>query len=118
MSARCGYDGVFLDNGTSQRSRAPHVLEKFRSYLRKKITLEQLSAWFGVQDYEQVVFPKSVTRGAAALQLMHFQASVLDEMIAAVRQAGATERADGHFLVSINGGAFKYDWVQAGLTKC
>ena len=114
--ARCGFDGVFVDNGCSQRSTSAAALAAFRSWLAARYTAEQARALLGVEDLAGVAFPAR-NEGTPALRVeqWRFWCETIRDQMAAIRQAGSVVLGRD-FVVFPNGGRPHY--IQEGLRDC
>ncbi len=114
--ARCGFDGVFVDNGCSQRSTSAPALAAFRSFLSNRFTPEQASERLGVEDLASVVFPER-TGGTVALRTeqWRFWCETIRQQMAAIAEAGS-ESLGREFIVFPNGGRPSY--IQEALRDC
>ena len=102
FAARCGYDGVFVDNGTSQRCQCPRCLSAFRAYLRQHVTPAQLRTILGNAAPESVAFPTSSGTPLHAEMLRFWCASLREQM--AVLKAIGTKELGRDFVIFPNGG--------------
>ncbi|HPA19746.1 MAG TPA: hypothetical protein PLU30_18500 [Verrucomicrobiae bacterium] len=101
--ARTGCDGVFVDNGCSQKSLSPAALEAFRSHLKARYSADQAKELLGMGDLDAAVFPSDRETGLASCELRRFWCATTREQMAAIKEAGS--RILGReFVVFPNGG--------------
>ena len=105
--AKCGCDGVFVDNANSQRSRSPAALTAFRKYLRGKYTTDRLRALLGVEDVSRLSFPDPKTHTPLSVELQRFWCKTVHDELAAIKRIG-TEELGREFIVFPNGGRPAY----------
>ena len=110
--ARSGCDGIFVDNGTSQRSTSKHALKAFRGYLGNRFTPEQAQELLGVQRLSEATFPKKSGNLLLRVEQTRFWTETIRGQMAALRQAGSKELGRD-FLIFPNGGRPGY--IQAAL---
>jgi hypothetical protein len=115
-TARCGFDGVFVDNGCSQRSTSTPALAAFRAFLKRRFTPRKARELLGVEDLDTVAFPG---RKEGTVQLRseqwRFWCETIRQEMAAIREAGS--KALGRdFIVFPNGGRPHY--IQEALRDC
>ncbi|MBM4049541.1 MAG: hypothetical protein FJ279_30980, partial [Planctomycetes bacterium] len=80
FAARCGHDGVFVDNAGSQRCQCPRCLAAFREFLKKRFTVERARELFGDTPLDSIAFPDKPGTPLAA-ELNRFWCETLrDEM--------------------------------------
>jgi len=111
FAARCGYDGVFVDNGTSQRCQCPRCLEAFRKYLKQRYTPEGARERLGDISLDTVTFPEEANTPLSA-EMIRFWCEKLRDQMATLKAVG-TEELGREFIVFPNGG--RPDYIQAGL---
>jgi len=101
--AQTGCDGVFVDNGCSQRSKSPAALGAFRAHLKSNLTAAQAQDLLGIPDRESAVFPDERKPGPASAELRRFWCSTLHDQMAALKDAGS-KALGREFIVFPNGG--------------
>lgn len=101
--ARTGCDGVFVDNGCSQRSKSPAALQAFRAHLKNNLTATQARDLLGIPDRENAMFPDERKPGPASAELRRFWCSTLHDQMAALKDAGS-KVLGREFVVFPNGG--------------
>ena len=114
FAATCGYDGLFVDNGTSQRTMSPTALAAFRAFLSQHYTAEQAREMLGVESIAETPFPESKTGGLLYTELQRFWAHTCARLMAAVKETG-TRELGREFVVFPNGGRPGY--IQRGLAE-
>lgn len=101
--AKTGCDGVFVDNGCSQRSRSTAALDAFRDRLKKKYGADEAKELLGIADLDEASFPDERKPGLATWELRRFWCETMRDQMAAMKDAGS--RALGReFIVFPNGG--------------
>ncbi|NLF19729.1 MAG: hypothetical protein GX595_21060 [Lentisphaerae bacterium] len=111
--ARTGCDGVFVDNGCSQKSRSPAALAAFRAFLKERWTAAQARDLLGIADLDAAAFPGDRDEGLAAVEMQRFWCATLRDQMAAIRAAGTAELGRD-FVVFPNGG--RPSEIQAALS--
>ncbi|MFA7174750.1 MAG: hypothetical protein WC340_15335 [Kiritimatiellia bacterium] len=101
--ARTGCDGVFVDNGRSQRSFSPAALGAFRTHLKTRYSAEQAKELLGINDLETAVFPDARAATLAACELQRFWCATTREQMAAIKRVG-TQTLGREFILFPNGG--------------
>ncbi|MBN2449215.1 MAG: hypothetical protein JXR77_02430 [Lentisphaeria bacterium] len=101
--ARCGFDGVFVDNGTSQRSTSAAALRAFRQYLAARTTPEQALDRLGIEALDGVLFPAARDATPLAAEMQRFWCVTIRDQMAAIKAAGSTVLGR-EFVVFPNGG--------------
>ncbi len=103
FAARTGCDGVFVDNGRSQKSFSPAALAAFRLYLKNRYSAEQARDLLGISDLNSAVFPDDRAATLAAYELHRFWCATTREQMAAIKTAGS-QALGREFVVFPNGG--------------
>lgn len=101
--ARTGCDGVFVDNGCSQKSRSPAALAAFRNHIKERYSAAQAKELLGISDRDAAAFPDEREASLAACELQRFWCATLREQMAALKEAG-TKILGREFIVFPNGG--------------
>lgn len=101
--ARSGCDGVFVDNGCSQKSWSPGALAAYRAFLKQRYTAAQARELLGIEDLDSAAFPSDREPGLAAAELHRFWCSTLRDEMGAIKAAGSAVLGR-EFLVFPNGG--------------
>ena len=101
--ARTGCDGVFVDNGRSQKSFSPAALAAFRTHLKNRYSAEQARELLGINDLNTAVFPDDRAATLAACELHRFWCATTREQMAAIKTAGS-QTLGREFVVFPNGG--------------
>ena len=101
--ARTGCDGVFVDNGRSQKSFSPAALAAFRLYLKNRYSAGQARDLLGINDLDAAVFPDDRASTLAACELHRFWCATTREQMAAIKTAGS-QALGREFVVFPNGG--------------
>ena len=57
FAAKCGHDGVFVDNGCSQRCTCTRCLAAFRAFVRRRHTPAEARRLFGNTPIDKLTFP-------------------------------------------------------------
>lgn len=100
--AKTGCDGVFVDNGRSQRCQCPRCLRAFQNYLNEQYSSNDASEHFGVDSFADIAFP--VTKDTLlAAELNRFWCTTVREQLATLKKVG-TEELGREFIVFPNGG--------------
>jgi len=98
--ARCGFDGVFVDNAGSLRCHCSFCKEKWRSWIDARYSPAQRQELFGT---EQPELSDGKEPGLLWAETSRFRCASLAEHLAAIRAAG--QRITGRpFVVFPNGG--------------
>ncbi|MDD4016896.1 MAG: hypothetical protein PHV28_03020 [Kiritimatiellae bacterium] len=103
FAARTGCDGVFVDNGRSQKSFSPAALAAFRLYLKSRYNATQSRDLLGISDLDAAVFPDDRAATLAAYELRRFWCATTREQMAAIKAAGS-QTLGREFVVFPNGG--------------
>lgn len=101
--ARTGCDGVFVDNGRSQKSFTPAALAAFRAHLKMRYSPEQARELLGIADLDTASFPDKRSPTLATYELNVFWCSITHEQMAAIKAAGS-QVLGRDFIVFPNGG--------------
>ncbi len=101
--ARTGCDGVFVDNGHSQKSFSPAVLAAFRTHLKNRYSAEQARKLLGINDLDTAVFPDHRAATLAACELHRFWCATTREQMATIKTVGS-QTLGREFVVFPNGG--------------
>lgn len=101
--ALSGCDGVFVDNGCSQRSLSPAALTAFRAFLKSRYTAAQAQALLGIADLDAAVFPNERETSLAGSELRRFWCTTLRAEMAAIKETGS-KALGREFVVFPNGG--------------
>lgn len=99
FAARCGCDGVFVDNAGSQRCYCETCRRLFPEFLRKRYRSEEIRALFGENPTLE-----TKTEGLLWVETQRFWKESLHAHLAAIREAGERVRGRGKFFVFPNGG--------------
>ncbi|NLF71721.1 MAG: hypothetical protein GX575_22045 [Candidatus Anammoximicrobium sp.] len=98
--ARCGVDGVFVDNAGSLRCHCPVCQQKWRAWLGQRYTADQRQRLFGVPD---PALGDSKQPGLLWAETQRFRCACLKEHLQAIADAG-TRITGKPFVVFPNGG--------------
>ena len=110
--ARTGCDGVFVDNGRSQKSYSPATLNAFRAFLQTRYTPAQARTLLGINNLATADFPDKRAGTLVAGELNRFWCSTMRAQMAEIKAAGS-QILGREFLVFPNGG--NPEELQAGL---
>jgi len=104
--AKCDFDGVFVDNGTSQKCQCERCLAAFREHLTQRYPAEKARQAFGDVALDQVAFP---TKGGGLLnaEMARFWCEMLRAEMAELKAVGSRELGR-EFIVFPNGGRPAY----------
>ncbi len=108
--AKCGYDGVFVDNGTSQRCHCNRCLDLFREYLKTEYMPEKAMPLFGMPA-EKVNWPGR-DQFLLNAEVNRFWCNTLRDEMARLKKTGSRELGR-EFMVFPNGG--RPGFIQGGL---
>jgi len=100
--AKCGFDGVFVDNGGSQRCYCDHCQTGFREFIARRYTPRERRRHFGADDLAEIQIPKR-SRTLPYAEAQRFWLDSLRRHQACMRAAGERELGR-HFIVFPNGG--------------
>ncbi len=102
FSAKCDCDGVFVDNGRSQRCQCPRCLQAFQAYLQEHYSSAQAKTLFGFDSFADAAFPE---KGDTLLEaeLNRFWCTTTREQLATLKSLGTKELGQ-EFIVFPNGG--------------
>ena len=101
--ARTGCDGVFVDNGRSQKSYSPEALAAFRAHLKRCYTPALARDILGIANLDAAQFPDVRKPSRAAYELNAFWCATTVDQMAAIKRAGS-EILKRDFIVFPNGG--------------
>jgi hypothetical protein len=106
FAARCGYDGVFVDNACSQRCQCPCCLTAFREYLKRHFTADEARRLFAADSFDDVAFPE---KGATLLEaeMTRYWCETIRGQLATLKAIGSNELGR-EFVVFPNGGRPAY----------
>jgi len=110
FAAKCGHDGVFVDNGCSQRCQCARCLDAFRQMLRKRFEPERARQALGASVGE-IKFPEKKGTDLHAEMTRYWCETIREEM-AALKEVG-TKELGREFIIFPNGGRPAY--IQAAL---
>ena len=102
FAAKCGYDGVFVDNSCSQRCQCDVCLAAFRKYLKDQYPPERAKELFGDVSLEEVTWPTARNTPLAA-ETNRFWCETLAQEMATLKRVG-TEALGREFIIFPNGG--------------
>ncbi|MDD4869690.1 MAG: hypothetical protein PHR77_03955 [Kiritimatiellae bacterium] len=108
--AKCGCDGAFVDNGTSQRCHCNRCLKLFRERLKVGYTPEQIRQLFG-GSVENVNWPGK-DQVLLNAEVNRFWCDTLRDEMAKLKKTGSQELGR-EFIVFPNGG--RPSFIQGGL---
>ena len=111
FAARCGFDGVFVDNGTSQRCQCSRCLAAFRQHLAERHPAADARRRFGTDTFAEVAFPEKGDAVLAA-EVNRFWCESVRAQLAELKQVGSRELGR-EFIVFPNGG--RPSFIQRGL---
>ena len=100
--AKTGCDGVFVDNGRSQRCQCPRCLRALQEYLKEHYSQENARKYFGVDSFADIAFPVAENTLLQA-ELNRFWCTTVRDQLAALKKVG-TEELGREFIVFPNGG--------------
>ncbi len=111
FAARCGYDGVFVDNAVSQRCLCRRCLAAFRRFLKQRYTGARGRRMFGGRPLDELTFE---TKPGSPLHVAtnRFWSETLRDEMATLKRAGSLVLGRD-FIVFPNGG--RPAFIQAGL---
>ncbi|HJN18487.1 MAG TPA: hypothetical protein QGH10_23500, partial [Armatimonadota bacterium] len=109
FAARCGHDGVFVDNANSQRCLCSHCLSEFREFLRGRHPAREAEQLFGM-PIDGVAFPVEKNTELYA-ELCRFWCETIADELATIKRIGS-EVLGREFIVFPNGGRPAY--IQRG----
>ena len=110
--ARCDFDGVFVDNGTSQRCECPRCLAAFRRFVAERYSTAESKRLFRYAP-ERVGFP-SKDQVLLQSELKRFWCRTLSRQMAALKRTGSAALGR-EFIIFPNGGRPAY--IQRGLAN-
>lgn len=110
FAAKCGHDGVFVDNGTSQRCQCARCLVAFRRMLKKRFEPQRARQVLGA-PIGQAEFPEKTGTDLHAEMIRYWCETIREEM-AALKEVGSKELGR-EFIIFPNGGRPSY--IQAAL---
>jgi hypothetical protein len=111
FAARCGYDGVFVDNANSQRCQCDVCLAAFREYLKGRYTVAEAQRLFGDTPLDEITFPTGGS-GPLVAEMNRFWCETVRQELAALKEVG-TKELGREFIVFPNGG--RPESIQRGL---
>lgn len=111
FAGTCGFDGVFVDNGTSLRCQCPRCLAAFREHLARRYTVEDARRRFGTDVLAETAFPGKDDVALTA-ELNRFWCEAVRDQMAVLKQVGSRELGR-EFIVFPNGG--RPSFIQRGL---
>jgi hypothetical protein len=111
FAAQCGYDGVFVDNATSQRCQCDVCLAAFRQFLKERHTPDELKALLGDVPLADMPWPAERS-GPLFAEMNRFWCETLRLEMATLKEAGSKELGR-EFVIFPNGGSPAF--IQAGL---
>ncbi|MBT4823041.1 MAG: hypothetical protein HON70_45465, partial [Lentisphaerae bacterium] len=110
--ARCDFDGVFVDNGTSQRCECPRCLAAFRNFVSERYAPAETKRLFG-HSSKTLSFPgKDASLLKAEIQ--RFWCRTLAEQMASLKRIGS-DALGREFIIFPNGG--RPAFIQRGLAE-
>ncbi|MGQ9733058.1 MAG: hypothetical protein ACUVX8_17505 [Candidatus Zipacnadales bacterium] len=112
FAAKCGYDGVFVDNANSQRCQCDLCLTAFRNYLKKRYPPTEARRLFGELSPDTITWPTDRS-GPLVAEMNRFWCETVAEELATLKKVG-TRELGRDFIVFPNGGQLNY--IQRGLT--
>ena len=124
--ARVGYDGAFIDNGSTQQCYCEFCQAKYQRFLRDKYSPAEMRELFDVEGDERVPLTPKPARGEEPtvgwVETQRFWIESIHQHQLAMRRAG--EEVGDHFLLFPNGGRPRYiksatcdsDWVMFELS--
>ena len=111
FAARCGQDGVFVDNACSQRCQCSRCLAAFRQFLKGRFTADRAASLFGNTPLDEVTFPDKQNTALYA-EMNRFWCETVHEELATLKAVG-TKELGREFIVFPNGG--RPSFIQRGL---
>lgn len=105
LCAEVGYDGVFIDNGGSQRCHCDYCQKAFREWLNVRYH-NKPQEWYGDRP---IVLTDDIKQGLAAVDSRHFWAESFSRHHMALKAAG--EKVRKPFMVFPNGGESRPEHV-------
>ncbi len=110
FAARCGCDGVFVDNACSQRCQCKLCLAAFREHLSKRYPADQARRLFGDTPLGQMAWPTKEQRYSPLYaEQQRFWCKTVREQLATLKAVG-TKALGREFRVFPNGG--RPAWIQ------
>ncbi|HUS80682.1 MAG TPA: beta-galactosidase trimerization domain-containing protein [Armatimonadota bacterium] len=108
--AMVGYDGAFIDNGTTQSCYCKWCQDKYQGFLRDRYTAAQMRELFGVGEGERVPLTEKPGRDEPMtpgwIETQRFWVETIHQHQLAIRRAG--EQVGGRFVLFPNGGRPNY----------
>lgn len=101
LAASCGYDGVFVDNGSSQRCYCRFCRAQFRQFLMARYNSTQLDRLFGLRQPAEITLGQKGD-GLLYTETLRFWLETVHKHQAAIAQAG--KAVNPQFRVFPNGG--------------
>ena len=111
FAAKCGQDGVFVDNACSQRCQCDRCLAAFRRYLKMRFTAERARRLFDSVSLDAIAFPEKKNTPLYA-EMNRFWCETVRDELATLKAAGSKELGR-EFVVFPNGG--RPTFIQRGL---
>ena len=105
FAARCGHDGVFVDNANSQRCMCTRCLAAFREFLGKRFTPERARRFFGDVSPDKITFPTEREQRSTPLyaEMQRYWCETVREELAELKDVGTAELGR-EFIIFPNGG--------------
>ncbi len=110
LCAEVGYDGVFVDNGGSQRCYCAFCRDKFRAFLSARYQPPAMEQLFGTSRVADLALATDAKQGLLWVETQRFWMATLREHHLALRAAG--ERVKQPFYVFPNGGEGRPEHVK------
>ncbi|MEN6641169.1 MAG: alpha-amylase family protein [Armatimonadia bacterium] len=118
LAAEAGYDGVFVDNGGSQRCFCHYCEDKFAAWLSGRYTPQERQQYFGTSDVKQLqlIMPTSGKEMTPqerfrAVESYRFWGDTVRQHMLALKAAG--EKVRKPFYIFPNGGHGRPEHVKA-----
>jgi len=109
FAARCGHDGVFVDNSCSLRCQCDRCLAAFRQRLKREHTPAEARRLFGDTPLDQLAFPTAREQRFSPLdaEMTRLWCETVHDELATLKAVG-TKALGREFLVFPNGGRPAY----------